>query len=55
MKFYRKDFLIDKYYITLLPSIQIRINEMQYARKNISVVFEFLIFHARLMWMEVDE
>ena len=52
MKFYRKDFYIDKQTIFIIPSVVIDIDNMIYAQHNISIQFHWLCFHARLMWMK---
>ena len=48
---YRKDFEISKNEIHILPTIRIYINNMLYNDKNFSIEFYFLVFHARLLFM----
>lgn len=55
MKFYRKDFQIYRDWITIIPTIDIQINNMCYVNPNVSIQFHWLVFHARLMWMESEE
>lgn len=55
MKFHSKDFITDKKYIHLLPSVEIVIDEYIYMCHNFSIRFHWLIFHTRLMWMEDEE
>lgn len=54
MKLYKKNFKIWQNEIFLLPTFKIVINNPIYVFKNLSVEFHFLIFHARLMWAEID-
>jgi hypothetical protein len=50
MKLYRKDFNIWHNAITLIPTIQIVVNQPIYPTKSIELSFHFLTFHARLLW-----
>lgn len=52
MKLYRKDFKIYKDWITLIPTVEIHIDDMIYVDRNISISFHWLIFHARLLWLK---
>lgn len=52
MKFDRKDFVIDKSNLYILPSINIIFNEAILREKNISIVFNWLMLHARIRWVE---
>lgn len=52
MKFDRKDFVIDKSNLYIFPSINIVFNEAILAEKNISIVFNWLMLHARIRWVE---
>ena len=52
MKIFRKDFLILKNHIYILPSIEIVINDMMYRCKNCAVCFHWIIFHARILYLK---
>jgi len=52
MKLRAKDFQVWKNEITLIPTIQIVLNEPLYPMNNIELSFHFLVFHARLLWVE---
>lgn len=52
MRLERKDFLIDKSYIHLLPSIEIVIHDMIYCVPNVAICFRWLIFNVRLLFLE---
>lgn len=52
MKLYRKDFKIYKDWITLIPTVEIHIDDMIYVDRNISISFHWLVFHARLLWLK---
>lgn len=52
MRLYRKDIRIYKDWITLIPTIEINLNDMVYLDKNIAITFNWLIFHARLLWIK---
>ena len=51
-KLYRNDFEFYRNDIYILPSFRVYVNNMIYARKNFSIEFHFLIFHARLLFMK---
>lgn len=52
MKLFRKDFQIWKNEIYLLPTIKVCINNPVYAKRNLSLEVHFLVFNARLLWLE---
>lgn len=52
MKLYRKDFVVRKNGICILPTIRICWNELMYTEKNLSIEFHFLCIHARLLFLE---
>ena len=52
MKPYRKQFVIWKNSIDILPSLIIRWNEPEYIHKTFSIEFHWLIFHTRLLWLQ---
>lgn len=54
MKLFRKDFVMWKNEIYILPSIEIRINNMEYTEKNCSICFHWMVFHARLLFLESE-
>ena len=51
-KLYRKDFEMVKNTIAFLPSIYLVIDDIMYMRKNFAIVFHFLVWHGRLLFME---
>lgn len=53
-RFYRKDFYCIKDLITIIPTIQIRIDNVIYIHKNIAIGFNWLVFHARFTWIESE-
>ena len=55
MKLYRKDFNVFRDLITIIPTIEIQIDQMQYTRHNVQIAFHWLVFHARLLFMEEGE
>lgn len=55
MKFYRKDFLIFKDWITIIPTVEIHIDNMMYVKHNVAITINWLVFHARFMWMERED
>lgn len=55
MKFYRKDFYITKNWITIIPTVEIIIDEMRYVEHNVAIRINWLVFHIRFMWMESEE
>lgn len=54
MKLYRKDFRIYKDIIYLLPAIILAFNDPIYSERNYAIEFRWLIFHARLLWLEIE-
>lgn len=52
MRLYRKDFKIFKDYVFLLPSIILAFNDRIYTKRNFAIEFRWLVFHARLLWLE---
>lgn len=52
MKLYKKQFNIFKDYIVILPTIILRSNEPYYLDRNFAIEFHWLVFHARLLWLE---
>lgn len=54
MKFERKDFIIDAGNLYLLPSINIVFNAAELREKNFSIVFNWLMFHARIRWIKKE-
>ena len=55
MKLFRKNFEVWKDDIYILPTIEIRINNMMYEEKNFSIMFHWIVFHARLLWLKGRE
>ena len=55
MKLFRKNFEVRKDDIYILPTIEIRINNMMYEEKNFSIMFHWIVFHARLLWLKDRE
>lgn len=51
-KFYNKQFKIMKDDIYLLPTIRININNRVWWYDNFSIEFHFLVFHARIVFMD---
>lgn len=51
-KLFRKDFEVYKNIIHLLPTIKLVVNDLVYIKKNFSIEFHFLVFHARLLFMK---
>lgn len=49
-KFFRKDFLIDRRCIYLLPTVIIGKDYPMYLQRTLAVQFHWLCFNARLMW-----
>lgn len=54
-RLYRKDFRTYKDWITIIPTIEIHLDDPIYYHSNFSIVFSWLIFHARLLWKEDPE
>ena len=52
MKLYRKDVKIYRDWITLIPTVEIHIDDMIYVDRNIAISFHWLVFHARLLWLK---
>lgn len=52
MKLYKKQFNIFKNYISIVPTIILRPNEPYYLDYNFAIEFHWLVFHARLLWIE---
>lgn len=52
-KLFRKDFEIWTNDIYLLPTPRVYVNNMLYTERNISIELHFLVFHARMLFMEV--
>ena len=50
MKITSKRFLIDKYFISVLPTVFIMVNEPYFKTENIAIELHFLIFHLRIFW-----
>lgn len=55
MKFYRKDFYIAKDWITIIPTVEILIDNMMYVKPNIAITINWLVFHVRFLWMESED
>lgn len=55
MKLFRKNFEVWKDDIYIMPTIEIRINNMMYEEKNFSIMFHWIVFHARLLWLKDRE
>lgn len=54
MKLYKKQFNISKDYIFILPTITLNLNEPYYLDRNFAIEFHWLVFHARLLWLEKE-
>ena len=52
MKLRAKNFQIWRNVITLIPTIQIVLNQPIYPMNNIELSFHFLVFNARFLWVE---
>ncbi len=55
MKLYRKDFRIFKDLFYIFPTIVLSFNELIYSERNFSIQFRWLVFHARLLWIQESE
>ena len=55
MELHKINRMIDKREIYILPAIIIRLNDPFYYEKNTSLEFHWLIFHARLLWLDRKE
>lgn len=51
-KLYSKDFLIWKHQIAFIPSLFLVVNAPELMYKNFSITFHFLVFNARLLFIE---
>lgn len=54
MKLYKKQFNIYKDYIFIFPTITLSLNEPYYLDRNFAIEFHWLVFHARLLWLEEE-
>lgn len=54
-KLYRKDFQMWLDRITFFPTIELLINAPELMCKNFSIVFHFLVWHGRLLFVVEDE
>lgn len=52
MKLYKKDFEVWGTNVYLLPTIQIKTRNPVYTCKNLAIEVHFLVFHARLLFLE---
>jgi len=52
MKVTRKDFVIWKNDIYIIPTFRMVINDHIYTNRNFSIEFHWIVFHARLLWVE---
>ena len=48
----KRDLQVWKCNIYILPTIEIRINDMIYMQKNFAISFHFLCFHVRFLFLE---
>lgn len=55
MRLRKKDLFIYKDWITILPTIEIRTDDPRYFQKTVTIAFSWLIFHARLFFIEKDK
>lgn len=55
IKLFRKDFQVWKNRIYILPTIEIVINDIIYAKKNYSICFHWLVFHGGFLFLESEE
>ena len=51
-KLLRKDARIYTDWITLIPTIEIHLNEPVYREHTFCILFSWLVVHARLFWIE---
>lgn len=51
-KLYKKGFERIKGWIFIIPSIEIQTNVPSLYYKNFEIIFHFLVFHARFLWLE---
>jgi len=52
-KFFKFTGFISKSWIYILPTAEIRLNDMIYSRYNFSIMLHFLCFHCR--WLFIQE
>lgn len=52
MRFYNFRGGIYRDWICILPSIVVRLNQLEYSPKNIAIEVHFLIFHCRWLWLQ---
>lgn len=55
MKLYRHEAVICKNQIYIIPTITLIWDMPIYYKRNFSIEFHWLIFNARLLWMEENE
>jgi len=55
MTFYRAKFNVWANEIFILPTIRIVRNHPIYSLRNLSIEFHWIVFHARVMWMEKED
>ena len=51
-KLHRKDVVIRKHDIYILPTFRLFLDDIMYAGKNVSIEFHFLTFHSRLLFLK---
>ncbi len=54
MKLKNKEAAVYKDWIDIIPSIRIFTNDYRYLKKTFAIEFSWLIFHARLTWIESE-
>jgi len=54
MKLIRKDFCVLKNDVYIIPTFRTFINNMMYRNHNFSIEFHWLVFHARLLFEQVE-
>ena len=54
MKLYKKQFCIYKDWITIIPTIDIHLNNPIYLYDNIQIEFSWLCFHGRIFLVDKD-
>ena len=54
MKLKDKEAKVYKDWIDIIPSIRIFTNDCRYLEKTFAIEFSWLIFHARLTWIESE-
>ncbi len=55
MKLREKNLAIFKNWITIFPTIEIQTGNPRFFQKTVTVVFSWLIFHARLDFIEANK